>query len=91
MATFVRGWLIRQNDEMGKRTVPGCLFRIGRERWTGDQPLEGAALSDVATLQCDLPSHSRRQEPRSPDSVMTEENQLSAIRMCHWRTHVAVP
>ncbi|KVD29912.1 hypothetical protein [Burkholderia ubonensis] len=39
MATFVRepidGWLIRQNDEMGKRAAPGCLFRFGRVAMDG--------------------------------------------------------
>ncbi|MBN3761178.1 hypothetical protein G3O01_10145 [Burkholderia sp. Ac-20365] len=43
MAKIVRepvdGWLIRMNDEVGKRAVPGCLFRFGRMSMDGRLPV----------------------------------------------------
>ena len=43
MAAVIRepvdGWLIRMNDEIGKRAVPGCLFRFGRMSTDGAHPV----------------------------------------------------
>ncbi|WP_321820900.1 MULTISPECIES: hypothetical protein [unclassified Burkholderia] len=35
----VDGWLIRMNDEVGKRAVSGCVFRFGRMSMDGRYPL----------------------------------------------------